>query len=76
MSLGVDPDDLIVDHGLGRVARSTTELSSAIREVLADDAAYDEMSRRCYELVSTRHSVTRSADMFLAALAARGGEAG
>ena len=76
LSLGVDPDDLIVDHGLGRVARSTTELSSAIREVLADDAAYDEMSRRCYELVSTRHSVTRSADMFLAALAARGGEAG
>ena len=74
-SLGVDPDGLIVDHGLGRVARATTEISGAIAEVLADAAAYEEMSRRCYELVSARHSVTRSADMFLAALAARGGEA-
>jgi glycosyltransferase involved in cell wall biosynthesis len=71
-SLGVDPDGLIARHGLGAVVESTSGLSRAIEGLLADRTAYEETSRRCYELVSWRHSVSRSADAFLAAMSGGG----
>lgn len=61
-SLGVpvvstfDPDGTIEKHGIGRHCTDLRGIINAVRDLLSDDTAYEETSRRAVEYVKENHS--------------------
>jgi len=74
-SLHVDPDDVVGSRGLGVVAADPAALATAMDRLLADAEAYGAMARACHQHVAAHHTLERTTDAFLAALAG-GGVAG
>ena len=69
VSLCIDPDGVVTRLGLGLVEADPATLAGGIDTLLADEARYAEMARRCHEHVCAHHSLEHSVDRFLAALA-------
>jgi glycosyltransferase involved in cell wall biosynthesis len=69
VSLCIDPDGVVSRLGLGLVEPDPAALAAGMDSLLADDARYGDMARRCYEHVCSHHSLEHSVDRFLAALA-------
>jgi glycosyltransferase involved in cell wall biosynthesis len=70
LTLGIDPDGLLREHGLGRVAADVDEMASQLRALLADPAGYGRTADRVVAYARERHTVERVADSFLDAVGA------
>jgi glycosyltransferase involved in cell wall biosynthesis len=70
LTLGIDPDGILREHGLGRVAMTVDEMASHLRDLLADPAGYARMADHVATFARERYTVGRVADSFLDALGA------
>ena len=60
----VDPDDLIIRHGLGGAGRTLDEVRQAIAAVLDDPQAWAECSRRARAYFLANHTVRVAGDAY------------
>ncbi|MFT5232186.1 MAG: glycosyltransferase involved in cell wall biosynthesis [Candidatus Krumholzibacteriia bacterium] len=67
-SLHINPDNALIEGGLGLVDESVDTLAAKMNELLDDPARYTEMARLCYQHVKRAHSLERSVDVFLTVL--------
>jgi glycosyltransferase involved in cell wall biosynthesis len=70
LSLGIDPDGILREHGLGRVAATVDEMASHLRGMLADPAGYARAADHVAAFARERYTVERVADSFLDAVGA------
>jgi glycosyltransferase involved in cell wall biosynthesis len=60
----VDPDGVIVRHGLGRVATSKVEISREIRSLLESEANYDAICQHSRDYFLNHHTLDSSMKKF------------
>ncbi|MFQ5600788.1 MAG: glycosyltransferase family 4 protein [Candidatus Krumholzibacteriia bacterium] len=63
-SLGVDPDGLLADRGLGLVGRDPVELLNALRRVLEDDATRRAIAARARRRAELHHDIRRVGEAY------------
>jgi glycosyltransferase involved in cell wall biosynthesis len=65
----LDPEQLIVRHGMGRAVSSVSELCEAITTLSADPAAWENASHRSGEYMDHRFNLARMTAPYLEAVA-------
>lgn len=60
----VDPDEVIQRHGLGRVARSISEMRAAIHGLLTEPAAWRHCVQCAQRFFETHHTVVAAGDAY------------
>lgn len=60
----VEPDSLLSEGGLGLIGRNASELSAAIRQLVANPKQWTDMSVRCQRYYEERHTVESSMPKF------------
>lgn len=70
LTLGVDPDGIVREHGLGRVAASVDEMAGALADLLAHPTGYLRIAEHVAAFARERFTVERVADCFLDAVGA------
>jgi len=56
LSLGIDPDGVVVKHGLGHVANSVDDYYAGFDQLVGDPSMLKEASERAFQYVSDFHS--------------------
>lgn len=64
VSLGVDPDGLLMRQGLGIATPDVGALQAALRRLLADDATRDAIAIRSRAWAERQHDIRRIADQY------------
>lgn len=72
VTVGVDPDLLLSQGGLGMVARSPGELQEVVRSLLADPERRKEIGAKARAYVEQEHDLKKAVDRLESLLAERG----
>jgi glycosyltransferase involved in cell wall biosynthesis len=67
LTLGIDPDGIVREHGLGEVAEDVEAMSEALRRLLADPERYARLAAHVRAFAEERFTVARVADRFVEA---------
>lgn len=70
LTLGIDPDGIVREQGLGCVAATVEEMAAQLRALLSDPVGYARLADRVAAFARERYTVGRVADVFLDAVGA------
>ncbi|MCK6458301.1 MAG: glycosyltransferase family 4 protein [Planctomycetes bacterium] len=70
LTLGIDPDGIVREQGLGCVAATVEEMAAQLRALLSDPVGYAHLADRVAAFARERYTVGRVADVFLDAVGA------
>jgi len=70
VTLGVDPNQVIIQNCLGHVTGSVAEMAQAIQALLVDESRYDKLSQHVADFAGQHFTISAVADHFLSTIQA------